>query len=255
MKPQRSPDGRWLACGTPRGPLVLWDTKTQKVARTFGKLYFGTQELLAFSPDGKTLATPGGNVNPRTALETDLVLWETATGQERLHIAMNEGQVSQIAFSPDGRLLASVGRTETIFLWDTFTGKEVGRFTGHRGWMNSLSFAPDGKTLASGGADSTVLIWDVSGVLPAKKPGGGPGPRRLGQVLGRPCRRGRGSRLPDHGRVGSASRPGRGFAQREARRQSRRERRATGQRLIADLDYEDFKARESERRTGPTSVA
>ncbi len=122
-----------------------------------------------FSPDGKTIATPGGNVDPRNAFEPDVILWETATGQERLRITMNEGQVMQIAFSPDGRLLASVGRTETIFLWDAWTGKEVGRFSGHRDWISSLSFSPDGKTLASGGADSTVLIWDVTGMAAAAK--------------------------------------------------------------------------------------
>jgi hypothetical protein len=82
---------------------------------------------------------------------------------------MNEGSVSQVAFSPDGRLLAAVGRTETIRLWNTWTGKDVCRFTGHRGRMSSLSFAPDGKTLASGGYDSTILIWDVTGLLPAAK--------------------------------------------------------------------------------------
>jgi WD40 repeat protein len=176
--PRLSPDGRLLACATsnsvdgrmPIQAVALWDAKTEKLVRRFGKTPSGNWELLVFSPDGRTIATPGGHgVDGRMPIQPDIVLWEAVTGQERLHIAMNEGPVSKFVFSPDSRLLASAGRTETIRLWDTWTGKEVAHFTGHRGWMNSLSFAPDCKTLASGGADGTVLIWDVSRLLPAAK--------------------------------------------------------------------------------------
>jgi WD40 repeat protein len=170
--PQLSPDGALLACGTSANAVVLWDTRTGKLLRAFGKTLPGARELLIFSPSGRTLATQGGEgADDGIAGQRDVVLWETATGLERLHIAMNAGPVSQVAFAPDGRLLASVGRTETIHLWDAWTGEEVGRLTGHRGWMNSISFAPDGKSLASGGADHTVLIWDVSGFRPAAQTG------------------------------------------------------------------------------------
>jgi WD40 repeat protein len=165
-----SPDGGLIACRGSRNAVALYDEHSAKAIRAFGKILPGARELFAFSPDGRTIATPGGQglVNG-IANQTDVVLWETATGRERLYIAMNEGVLGQVAFSPDGRLLATAGRTETIRLWDTWTGQEVGRFTGHRGWIGSLAFAPDGKTLASGGADTIVLIWDMSGLTKGAK--------------------------------------------------------------------------------------
>jgi WD40 repeat protein len=166
-----SPDGRLLGCWTMGNAVTLWDTKTEKLVRSFGKPpSLPTLQRIAFSPDGRTIATPSGHgVIDRIPFQPDILLWETATGQERLLIAMNEGEMRPFTFSPDGRLLASAGQTETIHMWDAWTGKALGHFTGHRGWINSLSFAPDGKTLVSGGADSIVLIWDVSGLLPAAK--------------------------------------------------------------------------------------
>jgi WD40 repeat protein len=168
--PRLSPDGRLLACATYKNAAVLWDTETGKPVRKIGTGIAGGRDLIAFSPDGRTIVTGGGQgFEGRLPIQPDIVLWETATGGERLRISPNEGVVTQAAFSPDGRLLATAtSRSEAIRLWDTWTGQEMGRFTGHRGAVWGLSFAPDGRTLASGGADRTLLIWDVSGVRPAK---------------------------------------------------------------------------------------
>src|SRR5262249_28200344 len=149
-----SPYGTLLACSTFENAVVLRDARTQKVVRAFGKRPPGAPDVMAFSPDGRTIATPGGQgKEDGQEIQPDIVLWETASGGERFRLTMNEGQVSQIAFSPNGRLLAAVGSgsTDTIHLWDTWTGTEAGRLTGHRGWPASIAFAPDGKTLASGG--------------------------------------------------------------------------------------------------------
>jgi WD40 repeat protein len=169
--PRLSPDGALLACSMPFNHVGLWDVKTGKMVREFGKNTHPSLELVAFSPDGRTIATPGGeDKDPNAAVPTDIVLWELATGLERLRLPGGDDPVSQFAFSADGRLLASVGRSEAIHLWDTWSGEEVGQLTGHRGWIYCLSFAPDGKTLVSGGVDRIVLIWDVSGFVPTAKP-------------------------------------------------------------------------------------
>jgi dipeptidyl aminopeptidase/acylaminoacyl peptidase len=166
-----------LACGTWENTVVLWDTKTGKQIRRFGPRRETHYDTLVFSPDGRSIATPAAQgMHGGSTIDREVVLWETATGKERLRIVRNEGQVFRIAFSPNGRLLASVdwwamphARHDWIHVWDAWTGKEVGHLTGHRGGIRSFSFAPDGKTLASGGLDNTILIWDVTGLLPATK--------------------------------------------------------------------------------------
>jgi WD40 repeat protein len=173
--PQLSPVGSLLACGSGTNTVVLWDTKTGKQIRRFGQRTARYADTLVFSPDGRSIATPAGQGQyGSSTIHPDVVLWETATGKERLRIVRHEGYAHQIAFSPNGRLLAWVDYggaphvyDDRIHVWDAWTGKELGQLAGHRGVIRSISFAPDGRTLASGGIDNTILIWDVTGLLPA----------------------------------------------------------------------------------------
>jgi WD40 repeat protein len=148
-----SPDGKYLACqeGFPVSSLVLLDAMSGKKVRQLGR---GRVDPLAWSPDGRTVAGWVGDA---------LVLWEAATGRERLRQSMEREYVSALSFSPDSRLVALVGiRDNVIRLWDAATGKEHARLTGHPGRVFSLAFSPDGGRLASAGYENTALVWKVA---------------------------------------------------------------------------------------------
>ena len=103
---------------------------------------------VAFSPDGNTLASGGG----------EILLWDVATGQRK---ATLKG-VSPVSFSPDGNTLASGGRDSTVVLWDVDSRQQKAALKGHTEWVSSVSFSPDGNILAASNWDSTVVLWDVN---------------------------------------------------------------------------------------------
>src|SRR5262245_11790337 len=118
---------------------------------------------VAFSPDGKTLAS--------ASYDGKLKLWDMTTGKERATLKGHRGWVGSVAFSPDGKTLASViigspagpdKDNKTIKLWDVTTGKERSILQGHTSWVFAVAFSPDGKTLASASGDKTVKLWNVA---------------------------------------------------------------------------------------------
>ena len=109
-----SPDGRTLAFGLgaskagARGMIILWDLVAgREAARTTGHASFAT---LAFAPDGRTLASAGGDRVVR--------IWEAGTSRERAVLSGHEGYIDSVAFSPDGRTLATGGQDTLLGLFD-----------------------------------------------------------------------------------------------------------------------------------------
>jgi WD40 repeat protein len=106
---------------------------------------------VAFSPDGRLLATADGD---RTAR-----LWDPATGTQLRTLTGHTDVVNGVAFSPDGRLLATGSADGTARLWDSATGAQLRTLTGHTDGVHAV-FSPDGRLLATGSWDGTARLWD-----------------------------------------------------------------------------------------------
>lgn len=108
---------------------------------------------VAFSPDGKTLAS-GSN-------DSTVKLWDMETLRLRATLMGHADGVYSLAFSPDARALASGSNDTTIKVWDVQTAELTRTLVGHTGAVYSISFSEDGKQLFSGSNDKTVKVWDL----------------------------------------------------------------------------------------------
>jgi len=153
-------DGKWLAsAGGLDNTAKLWDMATGKEVRTLrwlGKAGLDVRAV-AFSPDGKILATGDSDGTVR--------LWDPVTGQS-LGIFNEGGIVDQIAFSPDGKSLASANWDGTVRLYDVARRIEKGKPLRCDSRVASVGFSPDGRLLAAGSLDGIARVLEVeSGVL------------------------------------------------------------------------------------------
>ena len=109
-----SPDSTLLAIGHSDG-IVLWDvtpTGLEEHSKISDSDKQGFQDVLIFSPDGKTLLAPPNNWSPL------IQLWNVETGSSLGTLSGHTESIETLVFSHDGKTLASGSKDGTVLLWD-----------------------------------------------------------------------------------------------------------------------------------------
>ncbi len=112
-----------------------------------------TVNRVAFSPDGKLLATAGANQLAK--------LWDADTGQEVLALK-HDAAGFDLVFSPDGKQLATGPSDGKTAVWDVSSGKKLLELSGHTDPVDAIAYSPDGKRLATASRTWKARVWDAS---------------------------------------------------------------------------------------------
>ena len=158
-----SPDSRTLALGTGHG-VVLWDLARHRADRPLLRTPIGATGSLAFSADGRRLASTGS--------EGRVVLWNLARTGPVPRRLRGRG-VEWLEFSPDSHTLALWRTSGTTFV-DVATRKPLPNpisFPRPQGTdaYTLFAFSPDGKTVASAADDGAIRLWDLSRAVPLER--------------------------------------------------------------------------------------
>lgn len=187
-----SPDGKNLAVGEGiiferhmpgarvwDSPVTLWNLANGNELHSWKALEVGMVSSVAFSPDGKLIASGG--------LSSNIIYLWNAKSDDLAEVLVNRQALdekyitegfSQLLFSPDGRTLISLSRytnfhnnpvsydaTEPVRgvrVWDLAKKSELFNLAVPRNSVQSIALSPDGKLLLMGQMDGMVTVWDLA---------------------------------------------------------------------------------------------
>ncbi len=153
-----APDGTFVATKAITqtvGALPRWTLERKIDAKG---LFADRVNAVRFSPDGKMLATAGGELSR----SGDILFIEAATGKvTQMWKEKHTDSVLCLDFSPDGKKLASGAADKIVRVTEVATGKSLNLLEGHTHHVTAVAFRSDGRVLASAGAEGAVVTWDM----------------------------------------------------------------------------------------------
>ena len=155
-----SPNGAYLASGSVRKKITIFNTQKQEIFKIFTDNYkgYGGIMAIAFSPDSTHLAAGGW--------DKKINFWDIKKGKISRTLTGHSGIVFSISFSPDGDLLASGSDDKTLKIWDVKSGNFLFSHPEATNTVTSVRIDPSGSTVMSGSYDGHIRLYDLkTGVL------------------------------------------------------------------------------------------
>ena len=155
-----SPDGKFVAAGTTDGGVRMWSVRNGEEARMLKGLHQGLVRCLAFSADGKQMATGGQ--------DGKLVITDLTSGKILQSFKRNT-PIFTVEFAADGETVAAgyFPPEPVVRVWN-LKDKDFVSLQGHTDRVSTVSLRSDGRLAVTTSLDGSVRLWEIGGNLPRK---------------------------------------------------------------------------------------